>query len=85
MKNIILFLLVWISLVHLIGLSDPKGAAKVLKDQGYTEVEIEGYTFFGCGEGDVFRTSFSGKTIAGISVSGTVCKGFFKGATIRID
>ncbi len=68
-----------------VGLPDPDGAYSVLETNGYSAISITGGRFFGCGEGDVFRTGFSAKSPNGQSVTGVVCKGIFKGNTIRFD
>lgn len=60
-------------------------AERVLAEQGYTEIEAGGYGFFSCSEDDVFKTNFKATSPAGKRVSGTVCSGWFKGATIRLD
>jgi hypothetical protein len=66
--------------------SDPDGARRVLEEQGYTDVRTGGYAFFSCSEkSDDYATSFQATSPAGHEVSGAVCKGFFKGSTIRFD
>jgi hypothetical protein len=67
------------------GCTQPERAERVLVENGYTDVKIEGYAFFGCDEKDVFRTQFKAVAASGKLVSGTVCSGWFKGATIRFD
>ena len=63
--------------------SDNNGAIKALKEQGYTNIQITGYKWFGCGSGDNFSTGFEATSATGIPVNGVVCSGWFKGATIR--
>lgn len=65
--------------------SDGDTARRVLIQQGYTEIEITGYSPFSCGKDDSFATGFVATSPAGIRISGTVCSAFFKGATIRFD
>jgi len=69
----------------LAGCSDAKTAIRALEGAGYTEVETTGWSFFGCGENDTFKTSFKAKGPTGKPVAGVVCSGWLKGATIRTD
>ena len=64
---------------------DAEGAQRVLEDQGYTRVEITGWRFWGCSKGDQFHTGFKALSPAKRPVSGVVCDGWFKGATVRFD
>lgn len=80
MKKIALALTV---LLALSACTDPKAARKALEDQGYTSIITKGYAFMGCGKGDVFSTSFEAISMAGKTVKGVVCGGWFKGSTIR--
>jgi hypothetical protein len=63
----------------------PDAATKALQDAGYTHVEITGYRFFTCDEKDNFSTGFRAIGPTGRPVSGTVCSGFLKANTIRLD
>ena len=82
MKYIIIFL----SLVALSGCTDPKNATRALESAGYKDVQIEGYSFFGCSGDDTYKTRFSATGVNGQPVDGVVCSGlFFKGQTIRLD
>ncbi len=63
--------------------TDEEGALKALQTQGYTEISFHGYSYTGCSKEDIFITKFSAKSINGTPVSGVVCKGILKGATIR--
>ena len=67
------------------GCTAPQDARDALEAQGFTEVSTGGYAFFGCGnESNVQQcTEFTAKNAAGKRVSGVVCSGRFKGATIR--
>lgn len=38
-----------------------------------------------CGKGDLIRTRFTATNTKGQEINGTVCKGLFKGNTIRFD
>lgn len=74
-----------IMILHVgVGLPDEDGAYRVLETNGYSAISITGWRFFGC-EGELFRTGFSAKSPNGQSVTGVVCKGIFKGHTIRFD
>jgi len=57
-------------------------AARQLQREGYTNVEFSGYEWFGCGRDDFYSTGFNA-TKNGQAVHGVVCKGLFKGSTIR--
>lgn len=78
-------MIVVLCLFMLVGCTDSPAAKRVLTQQGYTQVQTTGLRFFTCGEGDLYRTGFTGKSPAGINVEGTVCSGIFKGHTIRLD
>ncbi len=56
-----------------------------LLEAGYSQVDVSGWNFLACSEDDVFRIGFTALGPTGKSVSGTVCSGFLKGATIRLD
>lgn len=65
------------------GCTDKYAAEKALKEQGYSSVKINGYSFFGCSKGDTFATEFEAISNAGYKVKGVFCSGWFKGGTIR--
>ena len=74
-----------VSGVSMRGLEDRDGAINILeKDGRFVNVEVGGVDSFSCGKGDVFRTHFQAETAEGKRIEGTVCRGFFKGATIRL-
>ena len=59
-------------------------ATRVLEAQGFKNIEITGYNFFGCGKDDIYHTGFIAIGQNGQAVEGTVCSGmFFKGSTVR--
>ena len=60
-------------------------ATRALEAQGFTEIEFHGMAIIGCGESDFFRKEFTAKGSNGVAVSGVVCGGWFKGATVRLD
>lgn len=66
------------------GCTDPNSAEKLLKAQAYENIVFTGYDFLGCSSDDVFRTGFAATSISGDYVTGVVCRGYFKGGTIRI-
>lgn len=76
-----------IAAVALLSVSCTAGdtAFRALKGAGYSNVEITGYRIFGCGDGDTFHTGFRAVGPTGAVVTGIVCSGFLKGATIRLD
>ncbi len=60
-------------------------ARRALEGSGITDIQIGGMAILGCGEKDTFRSKFTGKDARGRPVSGAVCGGLFKGATVRFD
>lgn len=74
-----------IAAIILSGCSASDTATKALEGAGYSEVNITGYKFFGCSEDDTFHTGFIAKGVNGKQVTGVVCSGLLKGATIRTD
>lgn len=83
MKSKILISIV--SLGILAGCTAPERTERVLQEQGYTDIQIKGYSWLSCSEDDVFRTKFEAKSPVGYDIKGTVCSGWFKGNTIRLD
>jgi len=61
------------------GFADPSGTEKVLMDEGYTDIQIQGRQFNGCDQ-NFYRTKFTAKNSRGIKVHGLVCKSFLDGA-----
>jgi ATP sulfurylase len=85
MKTVIIL---FIAVVTLTGCSQPDRATSVLEQQGYGDIVIHPITFrdlFYCSEDDQFITPFTAKTNNGSTVSGAVCSGLLKGATVRFD
>jgi len=83
MKKSILIIL---SAIILTGcLTDNKEARRILESEGYTDIRFTGYNCFACSKDDLYATGFIAKTMAGKEVKGTVCGGFLKGHTIRLD
>lgn len=67
------------------GCSDPEGVKRVLRQQGFTEVEVTGWRPFSASKGDMYSTGFRAKAPNGESVTGAVTSGFWKGHTVRLD
>lgn len=72
-----------ITVFALTACSSANDANKALTAAGFTNIETHGYSFFGCGEDDTFKTKFTATNPAGKRVDGVVCSSFFKGGTIR--
>jgi hypothetical protein len=79
------FLLLAIALLTLTACTADDTATRALQGAGYTDIHITGYRVFGCAKGDDFHTGFDAKGPTGQRVSGVVCSGLFKGATVRTD
>ena len=81
MKRIILA-----AAIALAGCTNADGTRRVLEAQGFTNIEVKGYSLFGCSKDDTYHTAFEATGPSGKRVSGVVCAGlFFKGATVRFD
>ena len=81
MKRIILLCA---TALAILSCTDTEGARKVLESQGFRNIEITGYNFFGCGKDDAVHTGFSATGLDGNPIEGTVCSGLiFKGSTVR--
>lgn len=65
------------------GCTDRSGTLQVLEDQGYTEVQVKGHSWFGCSDSDTFKTRFTAVNDKGNKVKGEVCSGITKGKTVR--
>lgn len=80
MKRIILGLTI-LCAFSLFGCTDAPNAKRHLEADGVKEIKITGHSL-GCGEDDFYATGFTGVKNEK-KVSGVVCAGTFKGATIR--
>lgn len=80
MKRLLMLLLV----LFFIGCTSEDSARELLKQEGFTNVEVTGFRLFGCSEDDWFRTGFKA-TKNGKEITGIVCEGVLKGKTIRFD
>ena len=81
MKKILIIILSF----TMVGCTSPESAKKTLNQAGYSDIKITGYNFMACSKDDTFHTGFRAKGPTSIEVSGTVCAGFMKGSTIRLD
>jgi len=84
-KTVTKFLIASLLALTLTGCASPDHAQQVLVDAGYSNVRTGGYSWLGCGKGDIYATNFEAVGPTGRPVKGTVCSGFFKGATIRFN
>lgn len=62
--------------------SSESDVRRVLEDEGYMDVEVGGYAWFGCGRDDEFRNHFRARR-GGRVVEGVVCCGWLKDCTVR--
>jgi hypothetical protein len=62
---------------------EPELSKRVLRQSGYTNIEIKGYGWFSCGK-DLFSTKYRAISPAGLETKGSVCCGIFKDCTVRI-
>lgn len=69
----------------LAGCTQPETAKRALEAQGFSDIQMKGYAFFGCGKDDLYSDKFTAKNAKGAPVSGVVCGGLLKGATVRFD
>lgn len=70
-----------------IACTDENAARETLRAAGYSQIEITGYDWFACGEGDGTCTGFRAKGPTGVPVHGAVGCGFWswqKGCTLRV-
>lgn len=74
-----------VALGFLAACDDPNTAKRTLSQMGYTDIEITGYSLFGCGKDDDFHTGFAATSPNGLRVTGVVCSGWLKGATVRFN
>lgn len=63
----------------------PDDARRVLSQEGYTQVQLTGYRYWSCGRDDSFHTGFTALSPNKQTVTGTVCSGWLKGHTTRLD
>lgn len=73
---------IFIVFLFLTACTDSNGTIELLKDQGYENVVITGYNWFGCSDDDFFHTGFI-VVKDNREIEGVACSGFFKATTIR--
>lgn len=78
---------IWIValMILLLSCTKPDQTKRILKANGYTNIEITGWRPFRGDRGDFFSTGFRATSLSGKWVTGTVSSGILKGATIRFD
>lgn len=80
MKKILIILIIFFG----ISCTNEEGTVSLLQNEGYTDIEVTGYSWFACSKEDKMHTGFKAKNRVGNIVEGTVCEGwFFKNKTIR--
>ena len=80
MKKLIIVIAILLS-----ACTSPDKSFQALEAAGYKNIQMTGYSFFGCDEKDTFHDGFTAVGATGKPVTGTVCSGLFKGYTIRLD
>jgi hypothetical protein len=55
-----------------------------IEQAGYTNVRVIGYSWFGCGQGDIQTQQFSAIGLNQQPVEGYLCGGWLKGRSIRL-
>jgi hypothetical protein len=78
MKKLVLLLV-----ISMVGCTHQTTAIRVLQDQGYKNIVITGWRPFSCQ--DSFATGFEATNSNGKFVTGVVCEGWLKAATLRFD
>lgn len=64
---------------------DPPEATRVLEQQGFKDIKINGYAWFACAKSDTWQTEFEATALNGTKVKGAVCSGlFWKANTVRL-
>lgn len=63
--------------------TDDQRFEEALDNMGFTNIRIDGYAFYGCGEGYNFHRSFHATNPRGKEVSGVVCCGILTGCTAK--
>ncbi len=78
-------LAILVGCLALVGCTNPDAAVKTLQRSGFTNIEITGYRAFLCGDDYNYSTGFRAKALNGETVTGTVCSGFLKGNSVKLD
>lgn len=85
MKQLITATIITILISFFSACTAPNEARRILEQQGYTNIQIKGYSLLTCSEDDWFRTGFVATGPTGQRVEGVVCRGLlFKNSTIRL-
>lgn len=79
----ILSLSIIVALAATIACTDENGARRALNAQGFTDIKVTGYSYFGCGKDDQYHTGFTARNSMGTPVEGVVCCGITKNCTVR--
>lgn len=74
-----------IAMLGLAACSDPDTASRAARAVGLKDIRIDGYRFAACSRGEWFHTAFEAMNANGERVTGVVCSGWLKGATVRFD
>ena len=78
--------LAFLAITALTACTRPHAAQELLQRQGYKNIEIQGYSWFGCDGSDFYNTKFKAISPAGYEIKGVVCEGlYFKNSTIRFN
>lgn len=64
---------------------DEPTARRVLAANGFHEIEFTAHRWLGCAQDDLYLTPFRAISTGGQIVTGVVCGGPGKGATLRFD
>ena len=76
MKYIKIIIAIWVSL-FLTGCTDDQVALTELEEKRFIEIEITGYSGFGCPSSLFVKTGFVAKNVYGEPVKGVVCSSWF--------
>lgn len=62
-------------------------AKRAIEANGFTNVALTGFVWWGCGEHDsmFYNTKFSAIAVNGKPITGVACGGWLKSWTVRID
>lgn len=64
--------------------TDPQRAQETLTAFGFTDARIGDYSWFTCGDDYWSSTAFTAKAPSGVTVSGAVCCGIWKGCSVKL-
>lgn len=79
-------LVVLVLMLSISACTRPENSTRILQEQGYTNIQITGYSWFACSKDDTTSTGFIATNPTGKRVTGTVCSGMiFKNSTIRFE